>query len=192
MRLARAFDEGRRDGDQRAFARLANAVTKFWMSKRAPDFVFEAMECHGGNGYVEESILPRLYREAPVSSIWEGCGNVIALDILRAIRRDPDSLDAYFAELAPAGGADRRLDRAIAELRDLAGRPAELEPRGRRLAERLALTLQGALLVRHGDPRMAEAFCRSRLEGDRGATYGTLPADLPFRGMIERARPQVP
>ncbi len=192
MRVARAFDEGRKDEGQRAFARLANAVTKFWMSKRAPDFVFEAMECHGGNGYVEESILPRLYREAPVSSIWEGCGNVIALDILRAIRRDPDSLDAYFAELAPASGADRRLDVAIGEVRDLASRPAELEPRGRRLAERMALTLQGALLVRHGDPRIAEAFCHSRLDGDRGATYGTLPPDLPFHDMIDRARPRMP
>jgi putative acyl-CoA dehydrogenase len=124
MRLARAFDEARKDQGQRAFARLANAVTKFWMSKRAPDFVFEAMECHGGNGYVEESILPRLYREAPVSSIWEGCGNVIALDILRAIRKEPETLDAYFAELAPATGADPRLDGAIGELRDLLGKPA--------------------------------------------------------------------
>jgi putative acyl-CoA dehydrogenase len=192
MRVARAFDEGRKDEGQRTFARLANAVTKLWMSKRAPDFVFEAMECHGGNGYVEESILPRLYREAPVSSIWEGCGNVIALDILRAVRKDPDSLGAYFAELAPAAGADRRLDAAIGGIRDLLGKPGELEGRARRLAERMALTLQGALLVRHGDPRIAEAFCRSRLDGDRGATYGTLPPDLPFRDMIERARPQVP
>ena len=191
MRLARAFDEARRDEGQRAFARLALAVTKFWMSKRAPDFVFEAMECHGGNGYVEESLLPRLYREAPVSSIWEGCGNVIALDILRAIRKEPNSLDAYFAELAPAGGADPRLDAAIAELRDLACKAVGEESGARRLAERMVLTLQGALLVRHGDPQVAEAFCLSRLDGDRGAVYGTLPPGLPFRDMIERARPRL-
>jgi putative acyl-CoA dehydrogenase len=191
MRLARAFDEARRAQAQRALARLTTAVTKFWMSKRAPDFVFEAMECHGGNGYVEESILPRLYREAPVSSIWEGCGNVIALDILRAIRKEPDSLDAYFAELAPAGGAERRLDAAIVELRDLACKAVEHETGARRLAERMVLTLQGALLVRYGDPQVAEAFCLSRLDGDRGNIYGTLPLGLPFHDLIERARPQL-
>ncbi len=190
MRLARAFDEAPHDEGQRAFARLATAVTKFWLSKRAPDFVFEAMECHGGNGYVEESILPRLYREAPLSSIWEGCGNVISLDILRAIAKEPDSLDAFLAELAPAAGADPRLDTAVAGIGDLLAERGALEGRARELAERMALALQGALLVRHGDPQVAEAFCLSRLGGGRGATYGTLPTGLPFRDLIERARPQ--
>jgi putative acyl-CoA dehydrogenase len=116
---------------------------------------------------------------------------VISLDILRAITREPDSLDAFFAELAPSGGADPRLDTAIAEVRDLIGRRGELEGRARHLAERMALALQGALLVRRGDPQVAEAFCLSRLGGERGATYGSLPTGLPFRDMIERTRPEL-
>jgi putative acyl-CoA dehydrogenase len=192
MRLARAFDQAAGDPAEQAFARLATAVAKFWVSKRAPDFVFEAMECHGGNGYVEESILPRLYREAPLSSIWEGCGNVISLDILRALRQNPESLEAFFAELELATGADARLDAMAERIRAMLKDTATLELGGRRLAEAMALALQGALLVRHGEPRVAEAFCRSRLEAGRGATYGTLPADLPFAELIERARPSFP
>lgn len=190
MRLARAFDEAAKDPAQRAFARLATAVAKFWVCKRAPDFVFEAMECHGGNGYVEESIMPRLYREAPLSSIWEGCGNVISLDILRALDHNPESFEAYFAELAPAAGIDKRLDAMIAKIRAMIRDRAVHEVNGRYLGECMALALQGALLLRHGDPGVAEAFCASRLAGERGATYGTLAADLPLGQIVERARPQ--
>lgn len=192
MRLARAFDEAAGDPAQKAFARLATAVAKFWVCKRAPDFVFEAMECHGGNGYVEESILPRLYREAPLSSIWEGCGNVISLDILRALDHNPETFEAYFAELAPAAGTDKRLDAMIAKVRAMTQDRGALEGNGRHLAECMALALQGALLVGHGDPGVAEAFCASRLAGERGAAYGTLATGLPLREIVERGRPQRP
>ncbi len=191
MRLARAFDEAAKDPAQGAFARLATAVTKFWVSKRAPDFVFEAMECHGGNGYVEESIMPRLYREAPLSSIWEGCGNVISLDILRALEHNPESFEAYLDELAPAAGTDKRLDAMIAKIRAMTRDRAALEANGRHLGECMALALQGALLLSHGDAAVAEAFCASRLAGERGATYGTLAPGLPLGQIVERARPEI-
>jgi putative acyl-CoA dehydrogenase len=191
LRLARAFDEALRDPAKRPFARIATAVAKFWVSKRAPDFVFEAMECHGGNGYVEESILPRLYREAPLSSIWEGCGNVISLDVLRAIAKQPEALEAFLDEVDLAAGGDRRLDSAVAALRDLLGKPSELELQGRRLAERMALVLEGALMVRHATPEMSDAFCGSRLAGEHGATYGTLSPGLPCPAIIERARQDI-
>ena len=191
LRLARAFDEALQDPEKRPFARIATAVAKFWTSKRAPDFVFEAMECHGGNGYVEESILPRLYREAPLSSIWEGCSNVISLDILRAIAKQPEALEAFLDEVDLAAGGDRRLDAAVAALRDLLGKPGELELQGRRMAERMALVLEGALMVRHATPEMADAFCGSRLAGEHGATYGTLSPGLPCRTILERACPDI-
>lgn len=190
MRLARAFDEAPSDQSQRAFARLATALAKFWVCKRTPGFVFEAMECHGGNGYVEESPLPRLYREAPLSSIWEGCGNVIALDVLRSLHQEPACLEAYMAELAPVKGVEPLLDRAVSEIQDLLKDPATVELHGRHLAGRMALALQAALLVRHGDPQVAEVFCLSRL-GDRNlAAYGCLPAGLPLRPIIDRQNPE--
>ncbi len=191
MRLARAFDQAAKDEAQRGFARIATAVAKYWLSKRVPDFVFEAMECQGGNGYVEDSIMPRLYREAPLNSIWEGCGNVICLDILRALQQEAGALDAYLAELEAARGGDRRLDKSIDALRADLGKPEALQAANRRLAERLALTLQGALLVRHGDSRVADAFCASRLDGERGLVYGTLPESPALREIVERARPEI-
>ena len=183
LRLARAFDE-----DDHPFRRLATAVCKFWICKRTPPHVAEALECLGGNGYVEESQLPRLYRESPLNSIWEGSGNVNALDVLRALSREPDAVAAFLAELELAAGADRRLDAAIRRLRDELDSDAELEPRARRLVERLALALQGSLLVRHGDHAVADAFCASRL-GDGGSVYGTLPAGLDLRSIVARHRP---
>src|SRR6266478_7558329 len=160
MRLARAFDG---DGQDVHFRRLATAVAKYWCCKRAIAVVAEALECHGGNGYVEESILPRLYREAPLNSIWEGSGNVNALDVLRAMHREPDTIAAFFAEVEPAKGADRRLDHAIVELkRDLAN-SNEFESRARRLVEQMAVILQASLLLRHGEQNVAEIFVDSRL-----------------------------
>ncbi len=191
MRLARAYDEGARDEAQRRFARLATAVAKYWVCKRQPGVVAEALECLGGNGYVEESILPRLYREAPLNGLWEGSGNVIALDVLRAMGRSPEAVEAFFAEVALAGGADARLDDFVAALRRELGDFSALERRARRLVERLALALQGSLLVRHGHPAVAEAFCASRLAGDHGLAFGTLPAGVDCEAIIERARPAV-
>jgi len=170
------------------FRRLALAATKYWVCKRAPAHAAEALECFGGNGYVEESGMPRLYREAPLASIWEGSGNVAALDVVRAMVREPETVDALFAELELASGADRRLDQGIARLRKELADPSEA--RARRLAEAIALTLQGALLVQHGHPAVADAFIASRLGGDWGHAYGTLPAGLDIATIIERATPK--
>jgi putative acyl-CoA dehydrogenase len=186
MRLARAYDE-----DDVPFRRLATAVAKYWVCKSTPPLVAEALECLGGNGYVEESVLPRLYRESPLNSLWEGAGNVNALDVLRALERQPVSLGALLAEIDLAAGADARLDAAVAELRHELGEPADLELRARRIVERLGLCLQGSLLVRHADSAVADAFCASRLGGDGGRAYGTLPPGLPLDRIIERHRPRI-
>jgi putative acyl-CoA dehydrogenase len=183
LRLARAYDE-----NDHAFRRLATAVCKFWICKRTPPHVAEALECLGGNGYVEDSQLPRLYRESPLNSIWEGSGNVNALDVLRALAREPEAVAAFLAEVELAAGADPRLDASVEQLKDELGDSAELEPRARRLVERLALALQGSLLVRHGDPAVADAFCASRLDGG-GSIYGTLPAGLATRSILDRHTP---
>ncbi|TWV44694.1 DNA alkylation response protein [Streptomyces misionensis] len=187
VRLAAAYDDG--SERERAFARLAVPAAKYWITKRCAPVVVEAAECLGGNGYVEESGLPRLVRESPLNSVWEGAGNVQALDALRALRREPGALDACLAEIGQAHGADHRLDRAV---KDLFGELADLEGvegRARRLVERLALVLQGSLLVRHAPPEVADAFCASRLGGDHGGTFGTLPGGLDLAPVVERARP---
>ncbi|MFF2013629.1 acyl-CoA dehydrogenase family protein [Streptomyces sp. NPDC058195] len=187
MRLAAAYDAD--TGAERAFLRIAVPAAKYWVTKRCAPLVAEALECLGGNGYVEESGMPRLLREAPLNSIWEGSGNVQALDALRALRREPMALDAYLREVGRARGADHRLDAAIrgvlTELADLDG----IEARARRLTERMALVLQGSLLVRWAPPEVADAFCASRLGGDGGAAFGTLPHTLDLASLVERARP---
>jgi putative acyl-CoA dehydrogenase len=185
MRLARAYDE-----DDELFKRLATAVGKYYVCKRAPAHAYEALECHGGNGYVEESGLPRLYREAPLASIWEGSGNVMALDVLRALARTPAALDAYLAEVDLAAGADARLDAFAAGLRDEFSDLESIEPRARRVVEKMALALQGSLLVRHAPPAVADAFCAARLAGDAGLNYGTLPAGCDFEAIVERHTPR--
>ncbi|MFD8519163.1 acyl-CoA dehydrogenase family protein [Streptomyces capillispiralis] len=187
LRLAAAYDDG---GEQeRALLRIAVPAAKYWVTKRCAPVAVEAAECLGGNGYVEESGMPRLVRESPLNSIWEGAGNVQALDVLRALRREPQALDAYLREVGQARGADHRLDGAIknllTELADLEG----VEGRARRLVERLALVLQGSLLVRYAPPEVADAFCAARLGGDGGAVFGTLPHTLDLASVVERARP---
>src|SRR5271166_3116144 len=194
MRLARAYDEAHADADAGAdssdaqlFKRLATAVGKYWTCKRAPNHAFEALECLGGAGYVEESGMPRLYREAPLASIWEGSGNVMSLDVLRALTRSPRSLEVFVAEVEQAAGADARLDRGVQALKQQFADPATLETRARRVVESMALCLQGSLLVRHAPAAVADAFCASRLGGDGGLEYGTLPAGVDFASIIERA-----
>ncbi|MFI2238619.1 acyl-CoA dehydrogenase family protein [Streptomyces chrestomyceticus] len=187
LRLAAAYDA---DTDQeRHFLRLAVPAAKFWVTKRCTPVAAEALECLGGNGYVEESGMPRLLRESPLNSVWEGSGNIQALDLLRALRREPAALHAFLTEIGTARGADHRLDGAIkgllTELADLEG----IEARARRLAERLALVLQGSLLVRYAPPEVADAFCASRLGTDHGTSFGTLPHTLALRAIVERARP---
>ncbi len=184
MRIARAFD-GETESE-RGFARLGGAVAKFWVTKRLPGVTYEAMECLGGSGYVEESMMPRLYREAPVNAIWEGSGNVIALDVLRAIKREPESLDAFLDELEPARGADRRLDAAFNGLKDALAAPEERL--ARRLVEEMAVALQAALLVRHGPSEVADAFLASRLPGSARGVYGALPAGPHLEPIVARAR----
>ncbi|WP_445526003.1 acyl-CoA dehydrogenase family protein [Streptomyces cyslabdanicus] len=187
LRLAAAYDDG---GEQeRALLRIAVPAAKYWVTKRCAPLTVEASECLGGNGYVEESGMPRLVRESPLNSVWEGAGNVQALDVLRALTREPGALDAYLREVGQARGADHRLDAAIkrllTELADLDG----VEARARRLTERLALVLQGALLVRYAPPDVADAFCASRLGGEWGAAFGALPHTLNLAAVVERARP---
>ncbi len=188
MRIARSFDDAATDEAARLFSRIAVASGKYWINKRLPNLVYEAMECHGGGGYVEESVMPRLYREAPVNSIWEGSGNVICLDILRAMQREPDSMTAFLAEIEQALGADRRLDAAIGRLKDALVDSSEPETRARRITEMMAVALQGALLVRHAPQAVADAFCASRLAGDWGRSYGTLSPHTDFDAIIDRAR----
>ena len=145
-------------------------MLKYWLCKRAPSHAVECLECLGGNGYVEESGMPRLYREAPLASIWEGSGNVQCLDVLRAMVKNPASVEAFFAEVMAGAGAEPRLDAYVAALRDeIPGDIETIQARARRIVERMALALQASLLVRYGDPAVADAFCASRLSGD-GAT----------------------
>ncbi len=191
MRLARAYDEvAAGDDGAHRFRRLANAVLKYWICKRGPVHAVEALECLGGNGYVEESGMPRLYREAPLSSIWEGSGNVQCLDVLRAMVRHPESVEAFANEVGEGAVADPRLDEFAGRLRDDLSKDTEtMESRARQIVERMALALQGSLLVRFGDPAVADAFCASRLGGDWGHAFGTLPAGTDFARIVERHTP---
>ncbi|MGI9020827.1 MAG: acyl-CoA dehydrogenase family protein [Solirubrobacterales bacterium] len=190
LRLARAYDESI-GGDEQAteLKRISNAVLKYWICKRGPSHAVEALECFGGNGYVEESGMPRMYRESPLASIWEGSGNVQALDVLRGMARSPRALEAFFAEVGEAAGAEPRLDRFTAELREELGDLDAIESRARRVVEWMALALQGSLLVRYGDEAVADAFCASRLEGDGGRAFGTLPKGVDFERIINRHAP---
>ena len=181
LRLAQAYDRRAHDPSEEAFARLATAVAKYWICKRGPGHVAEALECLGGNGFVEESALPRLYRQQPLLSIWEGSGNVVCLDVLRALRREPESTEALLAEIRLAGEPSLT---ALAE-----GALAIVEEgQARVLVERLALALQGSLLVRHAPAAVADAFLASRLRG-RGLAYGTLGAEADSASIVERHQP---
>ncbi len=189
MRLAAAVDDSA-DPHEAALRRIALPLAKFWVCKRTPFMVAEALECLGGNGYVEESVLPMLYREAPLNSVWEGSGNVNALDVLRALSREPEVLEAWITEVGLAQGADPRLDRAIHDTLALLGDTTALEASARRLAGQMAACLQGSLLVRFAPPEVADAFCSSRLGTSYDGTFGTLGGgDL--RAIVDRATPSV-
>ena len=189
IRLARAFDESGQDEGARGFARLATAIAKYWVCKRAPGTIAEALECLGGNGYVEESVLPRLYREAPVNSIWEGAGNIVCLDVLRALTREPDSIEAVLGELQSARGADLRLDARLMRLSNALADQSNLEHRARQLVEQLALALQASILVRHAPTPVADAFCASRLSDNPDRQFGVLPSGLDLAAICARAQP---
>jgi len=186
MRLAAAFD-GEGDEQEDAFRRIALSVGKFWACKRAPTHVGEALESLGGIGYVEELPLARLYREAPLYGIWEGSGNVICLDVLRALRKEPASGEAFLAELRAARGADPRLDAATEEVAGLLQVAAASEVDARRLVERMAVTLEASLLVRHATAEVADTFVATRVAGDHGAVFGSLPGTAPIARLVDRA-----
>ncbi len=188
LRLAGAVD---RSGDNHEdnFRRIALAISKYWVCKRWPPHAAEALECLGGNGYVEDSGLPRIYREAPLMSIWEGSGNVNALDVLRAMTRQPSTVEAYFDEVERSAGANRDLDDAIARLRKQIANLDDAEYGARRLVEQLAMTLQAALLVRTSPSAVSDAFCAGRLGADAGRAFGTLPRGIDTASIIDRARP---
>ena len=190
MRLARAYDAGATDERETLFKRLATAVAKYWICKRGPAHAAESLECFGGNGYVEESGMPRLFRESPLNSIWEGSGNVICLDVLRAMVKSPESVQVFFEEIEETAPAEPAVAESVrrlkADLSDFDG----IESRARTIVERMALTLQGALLVRDGDPAVADAFCASRLSGDWGRSFGTLPGGVDAERIIARHTPQ--
>ena len=172
-----------------ALARIGTAIAKYWVCKRAPGHIGEALECHGGPGYIEESILPRLYREAPLNSIWEGSGNVMCLDVLRAMAREEAAIPAILSELEAARGGNRQLDTVADALKDAVSDTADLEVRARALTELIAIALQGALLVRYAPAAVSDAFCASRL-GDRWAgAYGALPTAVDLDGIIARVSP---
>jgi putative acyl-CoA dehydrogenase len=195
IRLAKAFDARRTDEQERGFARIATAISKYWLCKRAPAQVGEALECLGGNGYVEESVMPRLYREAPLYSIWEGSGNVICLDVLRTLAKEPAALDALIQEMRQGASNDKRLDAYVSDvessLRNHARQVAEnsgsdSQWEARRLTEKAAIALQASLLRRHAPTGVAEAFCQTRLLGDYGRTFGTLPKGTPAQAILDR------
>jgi putative acyl-CoA dehydrogenase len=180
LRLARAYDE-----DDKPLRRFGTAVMKYWICKRATPHAAEALECLGGNGYVEESPMPRLLRDAPLNGIWEGSGNVIALDVLRALAREPEGLPAFLAECELARGGDARLDAHLDALPAALGAPDAWG--ARRTVEDLALAFEGGLLVRFAPPAVADAFCAARLGEARGRVFGTLPRGIDGAGIVARA-----
>ena len=189
MRLARAMDN-RADRHEDLLVRLCTAVGKYWICKRTPNHAYEAMECIGGSGVIEDSPLPRLFRESPVNAIWEGSGNVQCLDVLRAMQKTPEVVEAFFRELATAKGASATLDRWIGALQEEFNDLADVEYRARGIVDRMALAIQAALLVQHAPPYVADAFCASRLAGGGHRNYGTLPRGVDCAAIIERATPR--
>lgn len=187
MRIARAFDASSESEEERAFGRITVAVAKYWVNKRVVPFVHECLETHGGPGYIEESVMPRVYREAPIHGIWEGPGNVISLDIIRAFRKEPLSGDVFFAELDTVRGEDARLDATVEECRRMVYDEHMPEIRARYLAEKMALAIQAAMLIRHAPHAVSDAFCMTRLGDEGGRAYGTLPASVDMDAIIARA-----
>ena len=190
MRLARALDNQDQE-HERLLARLATPVGKYWICKRAPNHAYESMECIGGSGVMEDCIMPRLFRESPVNAIWEGSGNVQCLDTLRAIHKEPETLDAFFREAAEAKGADRRFDQFLAQLQNDFADLSDVQYRARNLVDRMALIMQASLLLRNANKAVADAFCASRLQSNGGMNYGNLPSGIDAAAIIKRATPVV-
>ena len=187
FRVAEATDAMEASDSERRIARVSTPLAKFWNCKRAPSFVAEALECHGGNGFIEENPMARLYREAPLNAVWEGTSNMMCMDVLRSIRKEPGTADAFMAEVGRARGADRNLDRWLDKLGDEIVRQRNDDGHGRRLANQMAYALQASELKRRGSPEAFETFCRSRLDGDWGYVFGTLSSAPELKTIVERA-----
>jgi putative acyl-CoA dehydrogenase len=190
MRVARALDH-RDDRHEDLLVRLVTAVGKYWICKRTPGHAYEAMECIGGSGVMEDSMFPRLYREAPVNAIWEGSGNIQCLDVLRAMSKTPEVVDAFFAELRHTQGQNTLLDQHVRDLGKEFADPTDLQYRARHVVERMALALQASLLVRGAPAFVADAFCASRLAPEGSFNYGALPRGVDVAAIIERATPRI-
>lgn len=188
FRVARSFDRAGESAAEATFRRIMTPVAKYWVCKRAPGLAYEAMECLGGNGYVEEGIAGRIYREMPVNAIWEGSGNVMCLDVLRALGREPEALDVLFEEFGGARGESRFYDRALDRLHDEFAEIGTLEGRSRQVVEDLAKVAAASILIAHAPAAVADAYCASRFCGERGDLYGTLPQGADLRAIVERAR----
>jgi putative acyl-CoA dehydrogenase len=187
FRIARSFDESESAGATTPFSRIATPIGKYWINKRVVNFVYECMEAHGGAGYIEEGVMPRIFRQSPLNSIWEGSGNIICLDVLRAMAREPDSVEAFVQEIEGARGANEALDRAIGAAKDALAKPPT-DSVARLLVERMALALQGATLVK-GDNSVLDAFCSTRLSEHPGFAYGALDRGIDVDTVLARARP---
>jgi putative acyl-CoA dehydrogenase len=190
MRMARALDH-REDRHEDLLVRLVTAVGKYWICKRTPGHAYEAMECIGGSGVMEDSMFPRLFRESPVNAIWEGSGNIQCLDVLRAMGKTPEVVEAFFAELRPTQGQNRLLDEHVRDLGKEFADTADLPYRARHVVERMALALQASLLVRGAPAFVADAFCASRLAPEGSFNYGALPRGVDVAAIIERATPKI-
>jgi putative acyl-CoA dehydrogenase len=189
MRLAAALDAGERgDRAEALLSRIATPVAKYWACKRAPQFVVEALECHGGNGFIEDHLMARLYREAPLNGIWEGTGNVICLDVMRSMQREPETIEVFLNEVRQARGQNVDLDAFTEELARRLAEPSRLESVARRVIEMMVFALQASLLVRYSIPAVADAFCATRLNRDWGQAFGTMPSGLDTQRIVDRAR----
>jgi putative acyl-CoA dehydrogenase len=191
IRLAHAFDRSKEDAREQKFVRIATAIAKYWITKRAPAVVAEALECLGGNGYVEESPLPRLYRDAPLNSLWEGAGNVQCLDVLRAIEKDPSTVEALRQEIASATGVNSIFDRFAGSLISAKQIGTNAEFGARWIVEKMAVALQAAALIRSGNQAIADIFCAARLTENLGLVFGTLRLTEGVALLLERAQPKV-
>jgi putative acyl-CoA dehydrogenase len=191
FRIARSFDESPKNEQAALFSRIATPVGKYWLNKRVVNFVYEAMEAHGGAGYIEEGVMPRIFRQSPLNSIWEGSGNVICLDVLRAMAREPQSVMALVAELEDARGANSNLDRAIDDVKDRVTPARANEMTARRVVESMALALQGAVLVKSAPSAVSDAFCATRLADRPGVAYGALDTAVDAEAIIKRAMPRL-
>jgi putative acyl-CoA dehydrogenase len=187
FRVAAATDAMGASEQERHLARVATPLAKFWNCKRATAFVVKALECHGGNGFIEENPMARLYREAPLNAIWEGTSNMMCMDVLRTFRREPRTKDAFMAEVSSARGSNRALDRWLDRLGDEVAKPHNDDGHGRRLANLMAYALQANELAKHAEMSVFETFCRSRLDADWGYVFGTLESTPDLAGIVKRA-----